>query len=420
MLELINRRNNLFEKMKDQSVAIIFAGVAKVSSEDETLPFVVNRNFYYLTNIKQEESVLVLVKGLASNKTYLFVQEYNELKEKWTGKRLTNDQASQISSIQNVYSLNNFENTLNLILDKNSAQFGRINAIYMDLSPEIKIGDEKTTKIYTRDLREKYGKNIYIDDIYPLIRDLRMVKSAFEIENIVKAINATNTGLVNIIKNLKPGIKEYELADIFEFYGRQNERRELSFPTIVAAGKNATCLHYPSQLDTVKDGDLVEFDLGYRNDVYCADITRCYPVNGKFNVMQKTIYNAVLACNKAVIEHIRAGMTLKELNEFTIEFLKNECIRLNLMDSNDDIKKYYFHNVSHHLGLDTHDVALRERPLENGNVITVEPGLYFDKYGIGIRIEDDVVIRNGVAEVLSTNVKKEIEEIEKLFQTRGF
>lgn len=418
MLELINRRNNMLNKMKDKSICVLFAGVSKTGTEDALLPFRVNRNFYYFTNIKQEESIVVLIKGFATTKTYLFVSEYNELKEKWTGKRLTNDQACNISTIQNVYSLNNFDNMLNLILNRESNQFGEIDTVYVDLTPENKIGSEMSTKDFAEGLKDRYP-DIEIEDAYPLVRDLRMVKSSYEIENIAKAIEATSSGLSMLIKELKPGLKEYELADMFEFYGRKNGRHGLAFDTIAATGKNATCLHYPTQTDLVREGDLVQFDLGFENELYCADISRAYPANGKFSVMQNLVYTAVLNCNKAVINHIRSGMTIKELNDFTIEFLKNECIRLKLMDKDDDIKKYYFHNISHHLGLDTHDASLRDRPLENGNVITVEPGLYFDKYGIGVRIEDDVVIRNGIAENLSFKIQKEIAEIEKLFQTRG-
>ena len=248
---------------------------------------------------------------------------------------------------------------------------------------------------------------------------MRAVKSPYEIERIVKAINQTNNGINALIKNLKPGLFEYELADMFEFYGRLHGRSKLAFETIVASGKNATCLHYPTQTDLVKEKDLILFDLGYRNEQYCADISRTYPVNGKFEGVQKDIYTAVLNTNKAVIEYIREGMTLKEVNDFTISFLTQECIRLGLMTNDDDIKKYYFHSVSHHLGLDTHDIGARDLQLTNGNVITVEPGLYFDKFGVGVRIEDDVVIMNGRAEVLSKDIKKEIADIERMFAFRG-
>ena len=246
-----------------------------------------------------------------------------------------------------------------------------------------------------------------------------MVKSPFEIEQIRDAIAATNLGINKLILSLRPGLMEYELADEFEFFGRSQNRSKLAFPTIVAAGKNATCLHYPTQNCAVRSGELILFDLGYKSNGYCADISRTFPVDGVFTGNMKKIYEAVLNCNKAVIEYAHAGLTIADLQEYAKTFLKNECVRLELLDEDDDIRKVYFHNVSHHLGLDTHDASNREKPLEEGNVITVEPGLYFADLGIGVRIEDDVLIHENAAEVLSAGIPKEIEDIEKLFRTKG-
>ena len=418
MGELDTRRDNLFAMMKENSVAVIFSGVSKIESEDSTFPFVVNKSFYYLTNITQEHSVLMMVKGLGEKKCYLFVDEYNEIKEKWTGRRLTFDEAEQLSGLQNVYSSDNFENMLNLALTKEDNQYGAITTLYLDLSPEIKIDEAKSTITLHEELEAKYPQLSTLD-IKPFITSLRMVKSPYEIEQIKDAIQATNLGINKLILTLRSGIMEYELADTFEFFGRSQNRSKLAFPTIVAAGKNATCLHYPTQNCSVRSGDMVLFDLGYQSNGYCADISRTFPVDGEFKGDGKKIYEAVLACNKAVIAHAHAGLTIADLQEFTKEFLKNECVRLGLLDVDEDIQKVYYHNVSHHLGLDTHDASNREKPLEEGNVITVEPGLYFANLGIGVRIEDDVLIHEQNAESLSIGIPKEIADIEKLFRTKG-
>ena len=418
MNELEARREKLFSLMKENSVALFFSGVSKISSEDEFLPFCINKNFFYLCEIEQEHSALMLVKGVGEKRVYLFIDEYNELKEKWTGKRLTPEQAKLISGIENIYTYNNFESMISLAFARENNQYGDIDTLYLDLAPELKIGDELSTRQYKNVVEQKFP-HIKVENSYPFLTQMRMVKSPYEIERMVKAINATNNGIQALIKNLKPGQYEYEIADMFEFYGRLHNRSILAFDTIVAAGKNATCLHYPTQTSMVKENDLVLFDLGYRYGQYCSDISRTYPVSGKFEGIQRDIYTAVLNTNKAVIEYIREGMTLRELNDFTSSFLAKECIRLGLMDKNDDIRKYYFHSVSHHLGLDTHDIGARDMHLLNGNVITVEPGLYFDKYGIGVRIEDDVLIMNGRAEVLSKDIKKEIADIERMFALRG-
>ena len=418
MNELEQRRESLFQMMRENSVAVIFSGVSKVASEDEFLPFVVNKNFFYLTGITQEHSMLIMVKGLSEKKCYLFIDEYDELKEKWTGRRLTFDEAEQLSGLQNVYSSANFDNMLDLALTNNDNQFGAIQNVYVDLTPEIKIDESKSTLTFQQEIEAKYTQLSTLD-IKPLITALRMVKSQFEVEQIKDAIAATNLGINKLILSLRPGIMEYELADIFEFFGRGHNRSGLAFNTIVAAGKNATCLHYPTQNCAVRENDLILFDLGYESNGYSADISRTFPVNGKFEGKAKLIYEAVLNCNKAVIEYAKAGLTIKDLQEFAKTFLKNECVRMSLLGPNDDIQKVYYHNVSHHLGLDTHDASNREKPLEEGNVITVEPGLYFADLGIGVRIEDDVLIHDKNAEVLSISIPKEIADIEKLFRTKG-
>ena len=420
MPELENRRNNLFEKMSENSALILFSGVGKICSEDETYPFQSNRNFFYLTNIEQDHSALILIKGIGERRVYLFVDEFSEMKEKWTGKRLTFEEAETISSITSVYSMNSLESMLSLILAKENNQYGNISTLYVDMSPELKIGDSLSTAEYANNLNAEY-EHITIENAYPLIRDLRMIKSQEEIDNIVRAIELTNTGICQLLINLKPGLFEYELSDMFEFYGRSHDRHQLAFSTIVAAGASATCLHHPveQQNAMVRENDLVLFDLGYAHNGYSADISRTYPVNGVYSGTQKLIYQAVLECNKAVIEYVKPGLTIADLQAFTKDFLKAKCVELKLMTEGEDIVKYYYHNVSHHLGLDTHDASLRERPLENGNVFTVEPGLYFAKFGIGVRIEDDVLLKDGKAEVLSKCIAKEIPDIEKLFATRG-
>ena len=420
MLEFEQRRKKVFEQMKDNSVAIFFSGVSKVASEDEYLPFCCNKNFFYLTNIKQEHSMLMLIKGIGERKAYLFIDPYSELKEKWTGKRLTVDKAMMLSDIKNVYTTDNFETMLALALSNENNQYGDIDCVYLDLtSPEQKIDEDKFINDFSVKIRLDYtDKNIV--DIYPIMRDLRMVKSSVEIEYIIKAIEKTNNGIAYLVNKLSGGLVEHELADHFEMYGRSHDRAPLAFSTIVAGGKNATCLHYPyeQQNDVIKDEDLVLFDLGFSYEGYSADISRTFPVSGKFDDLQRKVYEAVLGCNKAVIAYAKPGLTLRNLQEFATDYLRKECIRLKLMDASDDIRNYYYHSVSHHLGLDTHDVSDRDRPLVNGNIITVEPGLYFDKFGIGVRIEDDVLITLDGSVVLSKNIVKEIDEIEKMMWRR--
>ena len=230
----------------------------------------------------------------------------------------------------------------------------------------------------------------------------------------------TNIGINDMLKNLHIGSVEHDLSDRFEYYGKTHNRTELAFEPIVASGVNATVLHHPisQQTKTIEADELVLFDLGYSHNGYHADISRTYPVSGKFTDKQREVYLAVLNCNLAVIDHVKPGLSLLDLQEYAINTLKIECLKRGLIENEDDIYKYYYHSVSHFLGLDTHDVGLRERILVPGNVITVEPGLYFLEDGIGVRIEDDVLVTEKGAICLSRGIRKELDDVERLLKNR--
>ena len=412
MEENVRRREELIELMDENSVAIVFSGVSKIATEDDYYPFKVNNHFFYLTNIRQENSILVIVKEIGQVKTYLFIDEYNEQVEKWTGRTLNDEEAQAYSDIKSIYHTQNFESITSLIFQKENNQYGKISKLYIDFTPELKIKNAYSTLDFKKEVEEKYP-HITIENIYPIITSLRMVKSEYEVQQTLEAIKLTKGGINDLISKLHLHKFEYELADDFAYYGRNHNRHDLAFDTIVASGKSAVILHYPQQTERVNDGELVLFDLGYSYNGYNADVSRTYPVNGKFTELQRNIYEAVLNCNKAVIEYIHAGLTLSDLQTFSQEFLKNECVRRGLLKEEEDVRRVYYHGVSHHLGLDTHDSAERGKPLVNGNIITVEPGLYFKEYGIGVRIEDDILIKDGAAYVLTGEIIKDPDEIEK-------
>ena len=414
--EFITRRNKLYDKLKDNSVLILFAGVSVKRSADETYPFTINKNFYYLTGIEQEGSILVVSKQDKAINESLFISEYDEVKEKWTGKRLRVDEAKKKSGINNIFYLNTFQSEINTIITRKKIGVERISTIYLDLEPQNMLDNFKTTKDYLEIFELNYPW-VTVLNIYNEIIRLRMVKSSAEVEELKDAISKTNIGLKQILKNLKPGKYEYQLSSLFYYTIQDNDHSELSFPTICASGANATCLHYPNASSKIADGDLVLFDLGSQNNYYCADISRTYPANGKFSQRQKDIYNIVLATNKLVAESVRPGVTLKELNDIATKNLAEGLLKLGLIENESEVRKYYFHSIGHHLGLDTHDPSIREEPLVSGNVITDEPGLYIKELGIGIRIEDDILVTDDGSYVLSGKIIKEIDEIEKAMES---
>ena len=414
--EFIERRNRIIEKMDDNSILILFAGVAKTRSEDEDYPFSINRNFYYLTNIEQENSILVIRKNDGYLKEALYLSTYDPLVEKWTGKRLTLEEAKTISGIENCLYLSQIEADLKEELSFNPTK------IYLDLS---KFYDVKTNKNidFVVDSIKNDLKNVEISNIYSEIVKLRMVKSEAEINEFRKAISITSNALKTLMLNLKEDKKEYEFTSLFYHEIHSQEHSELSFPTISAAGKNATCLHYTTSFDNLNKNDLILFDLGATHNYYCADISRTYPINGKFSSLQKKIYEIVLDANKLVIKEAKPGVTIKELNKKVTDFMAKECVKEGLINTEEEIKDYYFHSVSHFIGLDTHDPSASEEnlrygeiKLEKGHVISDEPGLYFANLGIGVRIEDDLLITEDGCLNLSEEIIKDVHEIEKFMK----
>ncbi|MFA6667558.1 MAG: aminopeptidase P family protein [Bacilli bacterium] len=410
--EFKDRRAKLYKEMDDSSVLILYAGVAKKSSEDDTYDFLANRNFFYLTNIEQEGSVLLVTKSDNIISEFLFIQEYDANKEKWTGIRLTSDEACKKSGITNVLYLNTFDAQLSMILNKKEHVFGYFEKLYLDLDPELKVADSTTTKEIMERLHSNYNYLQFLD-IYGIICKLRGVKTAQEVEELKEAVSKTNIGLNKIIRTIQPGLFEYQMQALFKYTISDYDNSPLSFPTICANGVNATILHYPNGTSKLKDGDLVLFDLGAKNNGYCGDISRTFPVNGKFTDQQKLIYNIVLGCNKMIIKSVKPGITIKDLQKYTIEYLSRKCLEANLIASLDDIHKVYYHSISHHIGLDCHDPVSLTTPLVSGNIISDEPGLYFKDLGIGIRIEDDLLVTDDGCYCLSGNIIKEVSDIEK-------
>lgn len=416
--EMLNRREKLFAKMEDFSVLVLFSGVEKKSSADANYNFVINKNFYYMTQIEQPDSMFVMVKTPTSRETYLFISPYDETKEKWTGKLLTADEAREVSRIDNILLNSTFDPKLDILINSIKEMHGDNCNVYIDLDDELKIASRTTTKEFKDSIQNRYD-NIVIFNAYNLIVDLRMVKSYEEINRIEQAIMYTKSGIDSVMQKIKPDMFEYELLAEFEYTLRKKYNTKVSFDTIAACGRNAAILHYPTPNDVLKDGDLMLFDLGAQCSNYCADVSRTFPINGKYSDFQLKLYNEVLKANEIVIMSVVPGVTIAELQQIAIRSLSKSLMDLGLIQKEEDYIKYYFHNVSHHLGLDTHDPSFRDRPLEPGNIITVEPGLYIKELGIGIRIEDDILVTKTGNMNLTISIPKIAAEIERLLGSRG-
>lgn len=397
-----NNRSKVLESIDDNSLLILFAGKAPKKTADEKYPFTPNRNFYYLTGIDEENHILVLSKINGKTNEYLFIKEVDPIAEKWEGKTIRKEEVSQICMIEDVKYLGKFNNFIEkVVLNKEE-----IN-IYLDLE------EENTSYKYVNEIKHKYY-NINIKNAFKLIGNLRLIKTNEEVSRIRKAIDITIEGVKELMRNSKSGIKEYELEAYFDFICKKNGVKDFAFKTIAAAGKNATVLHYVTNDSELKDGDLILFDLGAQYKYYNGDISRTFPINGKFTERQKEVYNAVLRVNEKVIKEMKPGVKFVDLNKKAKDWISEECISLGLMTEKDDVSKFYYHSIGHSLGMDTHDIELENRDVtfEPGMIYTVEPGIYIENESIGIRIEDDVLITEDGNEVLTKEMIKTVEEIE--------
>lgn len=404
------RREKVFDFLPMNSIAMFLSGNAPYQVGDEKYPFDVNRSFYYLTGIDRENLVLMLIKTKNNNQTILFIEPFDPVMAKWVGGKIQAHEATEISGISDVRLIDDLDSTINRLLHSTNEQAWTLcgELSKQELKQPWPLAD------MFNEYKQQYP-DVMIKNIFADMARLRMVKSKEEIDNMKKAIAVTNAGIKAMMQASRDYIWENELEAYFDFV-LKSEQCKHAFYTICASGKNATVLHYGENNCQSKPGDLVLVDLGAAYGYYNADISRTFPISGKFTARQREIYELVLRANKMVMEKARPGVTLRELNNYVIEFYEKELPSIGLLQDGDTVRDYYFHGVSHHLGLETHDVSILDYPLQAGNVITDEPGLYIEAEGIGIRIEDDIMITEDGCINLSSEIMKEIDEIESFMQ----
>ena len=407
-----NNRKKLLERVEDNSIVLLFSGKAPYKSADETYQFSVNRNFYYMSGISRENFILMLAKINGKPSESLFIERGDPVLARWFGEKMKVEEAQEISGVESVNYIDELESVFSNLLNRN-----RIESIYLDLERQewnIPISEANS---FALSVKEKYPA-LKVENIHNVIGDMRVIKSPEEIELLRKAIHITNEGIKNIWRNAKPGMMEYELEAYFDFVLKSRGVKDFAFKTIMASGKNATVLHYSQNNSKVKENDLVLMDLGAQFDYYNADISRTFPISGKFTKRQREVYDVVLRAQKAVEETAKPGLPFKRLNEVAREVLAEGCKELGLIKKDSELSNYYFHGVSHYIGLDTHDVGNRNLDLKPWMVMSDEPGLYIPEEGIGVRIEDDILITEKGCEVLSKEIIKDPDEIEEFLATR--
>ncbi|MDD2259483.1 MAG: aminopeptidase P N-terminal domain-containing protein [Acholeplasmataceae bacterium] len=411
------RQLKVLNEVKDQSITIIYSGKAPKRTADQHYEYEVGRNFYYLTGLVQENSYLVLIKGNHKTSRLLFIEPYDALKALWVGSGLSFDEAKSLTEVDQVLSNLTVLDTLSRFLgDSRAAQYGKIESFYFDFHRE-NTDELLSYEEFLADKLKKHYPDINIETVHPVLNRLRSVKEPNEIEAIKEAIKITDQGIQTMMRHSKPGMYEYEI-EAFYHYTLKKHGVKPSFKTIAGSGLNGTILHYESNNRKTLDNELILFDLGVDYDVYCSDISRTFPINGKFTERQKAYYEIVLECNKKTIEFLRPGVTNQEWNDYAKKILAEGLIKLGKIQDENELSKYYYHSIGHFLGLDVHDVGDYTVPFKEGQILTVEPGLYIADEGIGIRIEDNILLTKDGNINLSKNIIKEVKDIEAFMATK--
>lgn len=400
------RRKSILDQMEEESLLILYSGVPVHIGADAYHEFEANRHFFYLTGLRRENMILLMRKSGENSRTTLYIEKADPAAERWTGKMVTVDEAKQQSQIEDVRFVDRFEPELNYLLNISAT-----SVCYFDCYRH------QTTDLpdYNLAKSQQFAADhpgITLRNLWPMVSKLRMRKDEEEVQLMERAIDITNQSLQHVMKTLKPGMKEYQAQANYEYMVHYLGAEGVSFPTIAGSGKNGCMLHYETNRDTCQNGSLLLMDLGVRYEGYCSDITRTYPVNGKFSHRQRKVYEIVLKANQEVAAQAKPGMTTRDLNDICKKILAEGCMELGLIEKEEDIGKYYMHGVSHHLGIDVHDVTVEGAKLIPGSVITDEPGLYIDEWEIGIRIEDDLLITEDGCKVLSADIIRNPDEIE--------
>lgn len=409
----IKRRENYLKNVENQSLTILYSGSAPHLSNDAYYPFCVNKNFWYLTNIDQSDAILLMGKSQNLSDTYLFIKKIDPLEALWVGESLSFERASELSGIplSNIVEIEKFEGFLaQLLTQTRRALFGTITSVYFDIERQSPKDQPLLGELKATGFSQKYPY-IQIKNAHSILADLRSSKDALEVEATKGAIAISVKANEALLKALKNAKNEADLYAEFNYVLNKHQTKP-SFNEIIASGKNATILHYEKNNQPIGSDDLVLLDLGVRYNQYASDITRTYPASGKFSPRQKEIYEAVLQVNKEIIDWVKPGVTQFEYNAKGKALLTEKAKAIGLITTDEEIIKYYYHGLGHPLGLDVHDVGDPTKPFKVGQIITVEPGLYVAHEGIGVRIEDNLLLTEDGCINLSSKIIKEVKDIE--------
>lgn len=418
----VGNREKLVKLLTPGSIAIFQSNDLMPTSADGTMPFVQDADLYYLTGIDQEETILVMLPDFPDEKMreILFLKQTNEHIAIWEGHKYTKDEAREASGIHTIIWTDDFEQTISTLM-------AEAHEVYLNSNEHIRavVAVETRNARFTKWCQTHYPLHNY-RKVAPLMHKLRAVKSEHEIRQIATACEITERGFRRVLEFVQPGVAEYEIEAEYLHDFIRNRSDGFAYHPIIASGASTCVLHYIENNKACQDGEVLLMDVGASYARYSADMTRSIPVSGRFTKRQRAVYDAVLRVMREAMGMLTPGNTISQYHKEVGLQMESELMDLGLLDRTDvkhqhpsrpAYKKYFMHGTSHHLGLNVHDVGNIFRPFEPGMVFTVEPGIYIPDEGLGIRLENNVVVQEDGILDLMENIPVEAEEIEDLMNT---
>ncbi|MBS1517129.1 MAG: aminopeptidase P family protein [Bacteroidetes bacterium] len=431
-----SRRKEFSKLIGNDALAIVFGNTHRNKSYDGDYKFKQYKNFYYLTGFTEPNSALVIAPGgikvtrsgkKNSVKELLYVQQNDERLETWNGKRMGYKNVKKSLGIENA----DINENLCKILHYNELK--NFRKLYLNIAEMLKLTEEMK-KIISEfiDSLNRIAPHTEIIDVSYILGTMRSIKTEFEINRIIAASEISIGSYNEILSILQPGMNEFEIQSALEYYYRYHGGDDTAYHPIVASGENACILHYEKNDKRLKENELLLIDSASEYNYYCSDITRTFPINGKFSNEQKQIYEIVLKANKECIKKTKPGVKFSSVAELSNRILAEGLFKAGLIKDKTKIRKYSLHGIGHHIGLDTHDAvpsSLTKNSdtdtLKPGMILTIEPGLYFTdkmkeipaKYrGMGVRIEDVVLVTKAGPKVLTGGIVKEVKDVERMME----
>ena len=405
-------RETLYQSVEKNSLVILFGGHAPKRSNDENYEFYANRNFLYLTNAEQENTVLMTAVYENDVEEYLYILPPDDMAERWTGRRLKPAEIEALSGITNTRYVDAFMDSLWTYL-----RVKGITKVYLDFD-KLDAKEPDTESYRLAKYIQKEFPFVQIKNLQDYLRAQRTIKKPCEIEALRKAEEITGEAIVAMMKASKPGMYEYQYKAEFDYVLAQHGVLMSGFPSIISAGDNNFCIHYYDYRGQAKDGDMILNDVGARWNHEINDVSRGWPCNGRFNEKQKLLYQCAYNTSEHMFQILKPGIPMQEVDKMIREYCHEQLHAAGVCESYEEIGTYMWHGGAHHIGFDVHDVVSRNIETAPGMVFCVDVGIYHEEWGIGFRLEDNCLITEDGCENLSAAIPRTIEEIETIMNNR--